>query len=279
MSLSLAAVGAQSATYELNYDFKTLALYALGIGAKASELDYLYEGRGPKAFPSFAVVPAYPVLTDLIAKSGGNFAMVVHGGQSVRVNRPIPPQGTLCTVGTISALYDLKRMSQMIMTTTSSLDGEVICTTEWSLIFRDEGGFGGPRPAKMDIPKIPKDQSPSWTHEEIISPEQALLYRLSGDLNPLHADPEMARSVGFEQGPILHGLATYGFVCRAVTQRSCAGDAARIRFLSAQFKKPVWPGETLRVVGYEVDDKVLLEAFANDRPDAVIAQSWAEIVR
>lgn len=277
MALSMACVGARSEPYELDYDFKTLALYALGIGAKQDELAYLYEKLGPKVYPSFAVVPAYPVLTDLVAKSGGNFAMVVHGGQSVRIERPLPPQGRLQTVGTITALYDLKRMSQLIMTTQSTMNGELMCSSEWSLIFRDEGNFGGPRPVKAEIPKIEKGATPTWVHEEMISPEQALLYRLSGDLNPLHADPELARSVGFEQGPILHGLSTYGFVCRAVARHSCGGDAERIAFLSAQFKKPVWPGEKLRVVGYQQGDKVLLEAFAQDRPDPVIAQSWAEL--
>lgn len=278
MGLSLEAVGAKSRVYELAYDFKVPVLYALGIGAKRSELDYLYEARGPKVFPSFAVVPAYPVLTDLIGKSGGNFAMVVHSGQSIRVTKPIPAQGTLRTEGTISAIYDLKRMSQLVMTTeTTTLDGEPVCSSEWSLIFRDEGGFGGPRPPKNEVPKIAKDSTPSWVHEEVVSPEQALLYRLSGDLNPLHADPQVAHSVGFEQGPILHGLATFGFVCRAIALRSCAGNANRIVSLSAQFRKPVWPGEVLRVEGYECDGKVLIEAFAGGRPDAVISQSWAEL--
>jgi acyl dehydratase len=279
MSLSLASVGKKSAVYDLDYDFRTLALYALGIGAKTTELDYLYEGRGPKVYPTFAVVPAYPVLTDLIAQSGGNFAMVVHGGQSVRKLRALPAQGKLRTQGEITAIYDLKRMSQLIMTTTSSIDGEPCCETEWSLIFRGEGGFGGPRPPKVETPKLPKDAEPSWTFEEVISKEQALLYRLSGDSNPLHADPEFARSVGFEQGPILHGLATYGFVARAITQRSCGGNADKISFFSAQFKKPVWPGETLRTVGYEIDGRVIVEAFAADRPEPVIGQCWADLDR
>lgn len=278
MALKLESVGAQSKTYELTYDFKVPVLYALGIGAKREELDYLYEKRGPKVYPSFAVVPAYPVLTDLIAQSGGNFAMLVHGGQSIRIERPIPAQGTLHTVGTISAIYDLKRMSQLIMTTRSSTaDGTLICSSEWSLIFRDEGGFGGPRPPKTETPKLAKDSTPSWTHEEVTSPEQALLYRLSGDLNPLHADPEVARAVGFEQGPILHGLATFGFVCRAVAINSCGGDADRITFLAMQFRKPVWPGEALEVQGHGQSDKVLLEAFAGGRPEAVIGQAWAEL--
>jgi acyl dehydratase len=114
--------------------------------------------------------------------------------------------------------------------------------------------------------------------EEVVSPEQALLYRLSGDTNPRHADPEFAAKVGFEQGPILHGLATFGFLCRAVAKSACGGDADRIRSLTAQFKKPVWPGEKLRTEGFVVDTGIALQMFAGDRPEAVVSQAAAELV-
>ncbi len=97
---------------------------------------------------------------------------------------------------------------------------------------------------------------------EATQPEQALLYRLSGDLNPLHADPTFASLVGFEQGPILHGLCTYGFLARAVIQQACGGDGRRLKGLTAQFRKPVWPGETIRTDGYTLGDgRIVLQAF------------------
>jgi acyl dehydratase len=276
MALDPNAVGAQTQTHELEYDYKTLALYALGIGAKREELDYLYEKRGPKAYPSFAVVPAYPVLTELLELSRGPYEAVVHGGQTIRVLRPIPPCGVLKTRGSITGIYDIKLLAQVDLRTETTLDGEPLFETEWQILFRGEGGFGGARRPRPDVPKVPK-RDPDWILEETVSPEQALLYRLSGDHNPLHADPEFAASVGFDQGPILHGLCTFGYVCRAVALEACAGDASKIKSLTAQFKKPVWPGETLRTEGYAEGGKIVMQSFAGGRPEAVIAGCFAEL--
>lgn len=279
MSLDLSCVGKTTRTHKLKYDWRTLSLYALGIGATRDELDYLYEARGPKVYPSFAVVPNYPVLTELLELSRGPYEMVVHGGQSVKAYGEIPPAGELETQGTISALYDLKRMAQAILQTRTTLDGKLLFETEWQIIFRGEGGFGGPKRPRPELPTPPK-RDPDWSFEQLISPEQALLYRLSGDENPLHADPEFAASVGFDQGPILHGLATFGYICRAIALRNCGGDASKITSLTAQFKKPVWPGEQLRIIGYnDGDSRVIVQAYAGGRPDAVVGGCAAELSR
>jgi acyl dehydratase len=269
MGLKPEAVGAKTEPYLLAYDWRTLALYALGIGAKRDELDYLYEARGPKVYPTFAVVPTYPVLMDLLAQSGGGFERVVHGGQSIRVHAPLPPEGELSTTGVITGVYDLKRMGQLVFETKSFVAGELIYETEWSLLFLGDGGFGGARPPRSLMTKIPEGAEPAFSYEETVSPEQALLYRLSGDRNPLHVDPQFAAMVGFEQGPILHGLATYGFCARALIKSQLAGDASRLVALEAQFRKPVWPGEVLRTVGYALGDQYALRAFAGGREDAV----------
>ncbi len=277
MSLDPNCVGKSTKTYTLDYDWKTLALYALGIGAKRDELDYLYEKRGPKAYPSFAVVPTYPVLTELLELSRGPYEMVVHSGQTIWVHGEIPPEGRLETSGKITGLYDLKRMAQAVMRSETKLNGQLLFETEWQIIFRGEGGFGGAKRPRPELPATPK-RDPDWVCEEQVSPEQALLYRLSGDYNPLHADPEFAQSVGFEQGPILHGLATFGYICRAVAKHSCDGDATRIKSLTAQFKKPVWPGEALRVDGFNADGgQVIMQAYAGGRDDAVVSGCAAQI--
>jgi acyl dehydratase len=276
MPLDPECVGRETGVHALTYDYRTLALYALGIGAKRDELDYLYEGRGPKVYPSFAVVPSYPLLAELIELSRGPYEQVIHGGQTVRVHRPIPPRGVLESKGKITGLYDLKLLAQMNFETQTTLDGALVFETEWQIFFRGEGGFGGGRRSKAALPQISKRAS-DWTLEEVVSPEQALLYRLSGDTNPLHADPEFAARVGFEQGPILHGLATFGFLCRAVAIKACGGDAHRIRSLTAQFKKPVWPGEKLRTEGFVVDGRLALQMFAADRPEPVVSQAAAEL--
>lgn len=279
MSLDLSTVGFTTEPNVFTYDWKTVVLYALGIGAKKDELDYLFEGRGPKVFPTFAVVPAMAVIGEAMAKTGGNLAMVVHGGQSVRVHRPIPAEGKLLTTGKIAGIYDLKRMAQVVVETSTTLEsGEKVFDTVWSIIFRGEGGFDGPPPPKGEDVSVPKDRAPDFSIEEKTSPEQALLYRLSGDLNPLHADPEFAANVGFPQGPILHGLCTYGFASRAVIQGACGGDATKLKRLDAQFRKPVWPGDTLVTEGWKLDGgRVAIVTKVKERDEAVMTGAWAEV--
>ena len=278
MSLDLSSIGFKTEPHVFSYDWKTAVLYALGIGAKRAEIDYLYEGRGPKVFPTFGVIPSYGPVSEMFVKAGCDMTRLVHGAQSLRVHRPLPASGTLHTVGTIRGIYDMKKLAQVLFETRTTLNGEPCFDTEWQLLIRDAGNFGGERPPKSETPKIPEGATPSFEHTELTSPEQALLYRLSGDLNPLHADPAFASLVGFDQGPILHGLCTYGFLARAVIREACGGDASRLKGLHAQFRKPVWPGEAIRTVGYALGDgRIVLQAFAGDRPDAVITSAYAEV--
>jgi acyl dehydratase len=278
MPLDPSCGGLTSSPHELSYRVRDVILYALGIGAKADELDYLYEGRGPKVFPTFAVVPAYPAVLELLQKTGGNLAAMVHGAQSIRIEKPLPAEGTLVTVGRIEGIYDMKRLVQVLCSTTTELAGEVVCRTQWQLLFREGAGFGGPHPPKLVTPSVPEGQAPSFEHEEPTAREQALLYRLSGDLNPLHADPEFAKAAGFAEGPILHGLATYGIVARAIVKHTCHGDATKLRTFTAQFRKPVWPGDAVRTVGYRVGDSVVVKAYAGGRPDPVVTSAHATVV-
>ncbi|MEZ4224140.1 MAG: MaoC/PaaZ C-terminal domain-containing protein [Polyangiaceae bacterium] len=277
MTLDLTAAGYQTPAHEFSYDWKTVVLYALGIGAKRGELGYLYEAKGPKVYPTFAVVPVLPVVGDVLAKTKGDLAMVVHGGQIVRMHRPIPSEGTLSTVGTVKGIYDMKKMAQVVIETKTSFKGEPCFDTEWAILFRGAGGFGGDPPPKQQVPAAAEGASVEAV-EEVTQDEQALLYRLSGDLNPLHADPDFAAMVGFPQGPILHGLCSYGFVGRAVTRHLLGGDADRLVELGVQFRKPVWPGETIRTELKRIDDTTVgIAAFAGGRPDPVISNAWAKI--
>ncbi len=283
MSFDLSTVGYTTKAYALSFDWKTLATYALGIGARRDELSFLYEHApgGMKVHPTFAVVPAHPPIVDMLGKCNANMAMVVHGGQQIRLHRPIPDGGTLLTTGTIKGIYDMKKLGQVVLETNTTLagSGEPLFDTTWSILVRDGGGFGGPRPPEApEEPSVPKDRGPDWSVEEATSPEQALLYRISGDINPLHADPAFAAAVGFPQGPILHGLCTYGYVGRAILRHAAGGDPARIRSYSAQFRKPVWPGDTLVTQGWALPDgKVAIVATAKGRPDPVLTNAWADI--
>ena len=281
MPFDLTSVGQPTRAYTLAYDWKNLAIYALGIGARRDELSFLYEhaAGGMKVHPTFAVMPASGPVHELLGKSNANMAMVVHGSQLVRLHRAIPAEGKLETTGTIKGIYDMKKFGQIVLETSTRLGGEPLFDTTWSILVRDGGGFGGARPPQAsDEPSAPKDRAPDWTEEETTSPEQALLYRVSGDTNPLHADPAFATAVGFPEGPILHGLCTYGFVGRAILKHAAGGDPARIKAFSAQFRKPVWPGDTLVTQGWDLGGgKIAVVATAKGRPDPVLTNAWAEI--
>jgi acyl dehydratase len=277
MSLDPSSVGQSTATHVFDYEWKDVVLYALGIGAKRTEIDYLYEARGPKVYPTFGVIPTYAPLVELVNRAGGSFDKLVHGGQVVRVHRPLPPRGTLETVGTLRALYDLKRFTQVVVHTRTECEAELLFESEWTILLLGVGNFGGQAPPKDRI-SIPKDAAPRFTLTETTSPEQAYLYRLTGDLNPLHADQEFAAKMGFEAGPILHGLCTFGYLARAVILSECGGDGNRLAELGVQFKKPVWPGEALKSAGYDLGDGRLgLLCYAADRPEPVIGNAWARV--
>lgn len=260
-------------------------LYGLGIGAGPSELDYVYEARGPAVYPTFGVVPSYPVLAEVVELSGGAWDRLVHGGQSVWVRGALPASGRLETQGEIVALNDLKRMAQLVYRTRTWNGAELVFETEGSLLFLGMGGFGGARPSRVATPKYSAKRGPDFEHRQAIAEQQALLYRLSGDLNPLHVDPAVAAAMGFPQGPILHGLSTFGYCARALGLGALGGATGRIRSFHAQFRKPVWPGETLvcalqraTLPGSSAPglEGFALQAYAGGRPEAVVS-GWAEV--
>jgi acyl dehydratase len=280
MPLDLSVVGKPSPPVMHVYTWEDTVLYALGVGAKSDELDYLYEGRGPKVLPSFAVIPKFPPMLDLLARTGGDIGMLVHSGERVTVHAPLAPHGKLATTATVRGIYDMRRFAHVIIDTrTLDENGKLVAETSSSMLFRGEGGFGGqPAPKERARVEKPRDTPPTFSVEERTSPEQALLYRLSGDRNPLHADPAFARSVGFEQGPILHGLCTFGFMVRHVGKALCGGDATRVRSFEAQFRRPVWPGDTLVTEGWKVGlDGVALHVKVKERDEPVIIAAWAHL--
>jgi acyl dehydratase len=278
MALDLSLVGKKSEPADFTYTWKDVVLYALGIGARHDELDYLYEGRGPKVYPSFAVVPMFKPMLDLLGKSGGDLSMVVHGGEKVTIKKPFATAGTLRTTATIRGVYDMRKFANVLLDfETKDAGGDVVCTSTAAIIFRGAGGFGGePTPKEPSGIDIPKDRPADFTVEESTTREQALLYRLSGDFNPLHADPAFAKLVGFERGPILHGLATYGHMVRHVAKGALGGDASKITGFEAQFRNPVWPGDTLVTEGWKVGPgQIALSVKVKETGEAVIKNAWA----
>lgn len=278
MALVPGAAGKSTDALTCTYEWKECALYALGIGARADELDYLYEARGPKVYPTMAVIPTFPANIRALAEVGGNMLTLVHGGQRVVMHRPMPSSGTLKTVATVAGVYDRVKMGQAIVETkTTDEKGALVAETTWSILYRGEGGFGGPHPPRLPGDDVkPPERAPDFVHEETTQETQALLYRLSGDVNPLHADPMIGQMAGFGR-PILHGLCTYGHAARAVIRHACGGDGDRLRVIDAQFRKPVWPGDTLVTEGWKEGGRVIFVVKTKERGEAVITNAFCEI--
>lgn len=277
MPLRKDAVGKISEPRKHSYDWKDVALYALGIGATTSELDFLYEARGPRVFPTYAVVPTFYTLLDLLPLVGGNPMGIVHGSQIIRLHDVFAPRDTLITSGRVAGIWDLKKMAVAdFATETKTADGKLLCETEWQIIFRFDGGFDGEPPPARDRVKTP-ERAPDFRVEESTSNEQAILYRLNGDLNPLHVDPKIGEAAGFGR-PILHGLCTYGYVGRAILQTVCGGDPKRFRRMSGQFRRPVMPGDTIITEGWRENRRVIVRASTKDKPEEyAFANAYAEV--
>jgi len=249
--VNLDLVGKSFAPTTHAYSWKDCVLYALGVGARIDELDFLDDSRGPKVLPTFAVVPSFTAMLGVTAHLGANMAMVVHGEQAIRLHRPIPPSGTFSTVAEVKGIYDKGKGALIVVEArTRDAGGEPVFDNVFSIFVRGGGGFGGERGPEA-VAADPPDRAPEFTITEATSPEQAALYRLSGDHNPLHINPQVAKAVGFER-PILHGLCTYGFAGRAILRGACGGDPARLRAFSARFSAPVLPGDVLTTEGWKI---------------------------
>jgi len=263
------AAGQTGEPVERSWTSKDCLLYALGVGAGTDELEFSTE-KNQRVLPTFAViVGGGGVPFQKIGKF--NPAMLVHGEQAFEVFGPIPPDGTLRSTGRIANVWD-KRSGAVVVMESESVDtstGKPLLRTRSAIFIRGEGGYGGDRG-----PSGPRNEPPKRAADLEIRyqtrPDQALLYRLSGDRNPLHSDPEFAKLAGFER-PILHGLCTYGFTGRALLHGLCAGDPARVRSMEGRFSKPVLPGDTLSVSMW-VDGGEALFQTSTQRGDVVIDQ-------
>lgn len=277
------AVGATTEPLRFTYRWQDAALYALGIGAGQADLPFVYEGlseAGPHVFPTYAVIPTFEACKALFGVVGGDFGGVVHGSQLIRLHKPFASSGTLTTIGKVANIGDLRRMAQVVFATeTRDEAGELVCETEWTIMYLLDGGFGGEAPPKSTRIRTP-ERPADWTEQYVTSPSQALLYRLSGDYNPLHADPHAAEKAAkvTEGKPILHGLCTYGYVGRAVLKHECNDDPSRLKLFAGRFSKPVWPGDTLVVQGWREDGRVLVVANTLEHPDEpVFSNAWCEV--
>lgn len=270
------AIGAELGEVNFGWNSSDVLLYHLALGAgdpptDPVQLRYTYE-RDLRVLPSFATVAAnlrtYEPPSVSFPGVEIDLAKVVHGRQSVTVHRPIPVHGKAVARSRIADVLDKGKAAVVIQETeVTAEDGEALWTASSSIFAQGEGGFGGQRGASDRIE--PPDREPDAVIDSPTLPQQALLYRLCGDRNPLHIDPEFARRAGFDT-PILHGLCTYGVVARAVTDRMLDGDVTRLRSWSAKFAGVVLPGETLRTRVWRDGDRYAVTTHALDRDEAPV---------
>jgi acyl dehydratase len=261
------AIGADVGTIDFSWSSSDVLLYHLAIGAGSRPGDNLdqdalrwtTEGPGLQVLPSFGVVvPTFHVTDPPPLDLPGcdiNLAQVVHGSQAITVHAPLPTSGSATVRTTLTDVWDKGKATVIWQEgTATSSAGDELWTTRSSIFVRGEGGWGGDRGTSEPV-ALPA-RAPDAETMYAISPQQALLYRLCGDRNPLHSDPDFAKAAGFP-ATILHGLCSYGIVLRELTTALLGGDATRVGGFAARFSGVVYPGETIRVRGWQEDGRIL----------------------
>jgi (3R)-3-hydroxyacyl-CoA dehydrogenase / 3a,7a,12a-trihydroxy-5b-cholest-24-enoyl-CoA hydratase / enoyl-CoA hydratase 2 len=274
-----AAIGKELPTLTYTFTQRDSAIYALGVGAPADwldpdELKFVYELHGGFcALPTMPVIYSGRMIHDIVKGDiqGIKFnpMMLVHGEQAIEIKAPLPVEGTISCTPKIRSIHD-KGSGMLISTQVSCRDasGNEIAVTSGSMFIRGLGGFGGERGSseKIEMP----ERAPDVVHEEQTLTRQALLYRLNGDINPLHADPAMA-AIGNFPTPILHGLATYGFAGRAVLKHFAGNNPSRFKSMSGRFSREVYPGDTLVTEMWHENGAIYFQTKAKERDVVVLS--------
>ncbi|MFG2262599.1 MaoC/PaaZ C-terminal domain-containing protein [Streptomyces sp. NPDC048720] len=273
-------LAAEPRSGEIAWTAKDVQLYHLGIGAgipatDPGELRYTLESR-LRVLPSFATVAGGgpPGVISGLSTPGidTDLARVLHGGQSLTLHRPVPVRGAATATSRVAGLYDKGSAAVLVLRTdVADADGP-LWTGEAQIFLRGEGGWGGDRGPSAR--PAPPEGEPDLVVDRPVAEDQALLYRLSGDWNPLHADPDFAAAAGFER-PVLHGLCTYGMTLKAVVDTLLGGEASRVRSYTTRFAGVVFPGETLRIRMWRGEGAVRVAVSAVERDEAPVLADTA----
>ncbi|KUI36675.1 MaoC family dehydratase [Mycobacterium sp. GA-2829] len=277
------ALGAELPPAEFSWTSSDVQLYHLGLGAGVDPMDkrelrYLVDST-PQVLPTFGnVAQSFHMTEPPSVKFPGidiELSKVLHASEAVTVPGPIPASGTATAVTRFTDIWDKGKAAVIWSeTTVTAPDGTLLWTQKRSIFARGEGGFGGERGPSTSVE--PPERAPDAEIDLPILPQQALLYRLCGDRNPLHSDPDFAAAAGFPR-PILHGLCTYGIACKAIVDEFLDGDVARVKSYGARFAGVVFPGETLRANVWKENDTLVATITAPSRDNAV-ALSGVELV-
>ena len=271
-----AALGAELEPVEFSWTSSDVQLYHLALGAGSDPMDprelrYLTDGT-PQVLPTFSSVAATFHMTEppRVSFPGVEIELsrVLHASEAVTVSAPLPPSGSARAVTRVTDIWDKGKAAVLVNeTTVTGPDGKTLWTTKRSIFARGEGGFGGERGPSTSV-ETP-DRAPDFEIDIPVLPQQALLYRLCGDRNPLHSDPGFAAAAGFPR-PILHGLCTYGMTCKALVDAVLDSDAARVGSFGARFAGVVFPGETIRASVWKDGGRFVGVVTAPNRDDALV---------
>ena len=270
-----------SENVEISYSDKDSILYSLGIGLgndpmNLNELKYVYE-NSQSVLPSMATNFQYH--SPLLLKTNINFIMVVHGEQRLSITNALPVSGDFIANAKVIGCYDKGPARGAIIevetTVKNKKNNEEICKLVSTTFARGDGGFGGPDSPKKEI-FIP-DGEPDYVSEVSTKPDQALIFRLSGDYNPLHSDPNFAKAAGFEK-PILHGMCTYGIACRSLVDEICENDASKIKRFDCRFSSPVYPGETIITEMWKKDKMIYFNSKVKER-DKLVLKNGVSVIK
>jgi acyl dehydratase len=268
---------------EGSYSKDDVILYHLGVGAGVpatdeNELEYTYE-KNLKVLPSFVTVARSGAGAAIFGVPGLEFnpALMLHGEQDIEIHQPLPPEARIRGSARIADIYDKGKAALLVVEAAARDEqGAPLFTSRMSLFLRGEGGFGGP--SGPPVANAAPDREPDGVIESATLPQQGLIYRLSGDKNPLHCDPEFAARAGFDK-PIIHGLCSYGIVCKAIVDGVLDGNATKVARYQARFRGVAYPGETYRTAYWREGNKVLLEARIAERDDALVISNAAVTLR
>ena len=278
MALNLDAIGAKLDITPKQYDWKDVVLYALGVGAGFDDLEYVYEDR-LKVIPTFSIGAVFDFLAKAAITSDANLAGILHGEQEIIFHNPIPTSGTMTTEGAITGMYDLGAKKGAIVIAESEThhsNGKKLFTNLFTLFGRKDGGFGGEPPPKDSV-EFP-DRDPDFEEPGQPSADQPLVYRLSGDVFALHVDPNFAKASGFEK-PIMHGLCTFGYACRAAVKHLFPGEPERMSRIRVRFSRPLYPGVPIKTQIWKLEEgKALFRTVNTESGEVVLDRGIVEWV-
>lgn len=281
MALDRDAIGKTIGPLRKDYDWRDVVLYAMGVGAGFDELEFTYE-KNLKVIPSFSIASIFHFLSEAGIASNMNLAGLLHGEQDLIFHNPIPVSGTLSTEGKITHYYDKGPKGALVVAESDTYhsNGKRLFTNIITLFARLDGGFGGEE-APRNVIEFPA-REPDFTVDAAPSVNQPLLYRLSGDVFPLHADPEFARNAGFEK-PIMHGLCTHGYACRALMGALTPGRPELVRRFACRFSTPLYPGDPIKTLIWKMGEGKALWRTVNARTGETVIDNgifeYGEIVR